>query len=288
MSQLVKPVIISAKCGKKPAIFSVIAPVIALGLYMLSATVALSGQMQLPVFVEIGMILVWAGLLSGIVGFFYGLRGHNINTVLPALTGLLLNSCVLISAFGVELPFFGGVAGRSNGNALLKLNAIPQVFENSVTVIDPKLGFRFELSAGFTKNPNPASSSRTIQSYVRFADNGSPNISVNIDRLRGIMPPKKDKPSVDEREIVKEEIRKSSPYAVLAKVEQGQWKSHTLDVFLFEMPENGDMISSWCAKVPLADEAIMIKVSGLKGDEGQYRKVLTHILKSLQISSDED
>ena len=111
---------------------------------------------------------------------------------------------------------------------------------------------------------------------------GQPNISVNIDRLRGILPPRKDKPSVDEIEKVKKEIRKNSPYAALVKVEQGQWKSRTLDMFLFEMPEKGDMISSWSVKVPLANEAIMIKVSGLKGNEGQYRKVLTYILKSLQ------
>jgi hypothetical protein len=287
MSPLLEPSIIPSNFGKRPAIFSVIAPVIALILYMLSATVALSG-LELPVLVGIGMVLVWAGLLSAIVGFFHGLKGRNINTALSALTGLLFNGFVLISAFGVEFSFFGGIAGRSNDNALLKLNTIPQVFENSVTVIDPKLGFRFELPAGFTKNPNPAPSSRTIQSYVRFADNGSAHISVNIDRLRGIMPLNKAKPFVGEQEIVKEEIRKSSPYAVLVKAEQTQWKYRTLDTFLFEMPENGNMISLWYAKVPLANETIIIKVSGPKGDESQYRKVLTHILKSLRTASDED
>jgi hypothetical protein len=208
--------------------------------------------------------------------------------VLFSLAGLLLNSGILSPVFGVELPIVWGVAGRSNPVALVQLNSLPQVFENSETVIDSKFGFRLELPAGFVKNPNQAPSSRTIHSYVRSAENGSPKTSVNIDRLREILPPRKDKPSVDEIEKFKKEIRKSLPYAVISKVEQRQWKTHTLDMFLVEMPEKSDMISSWCVSVPLAGEAVTIKVSGLKGDEDQYRKVLMYILKSLQGDSNWD
>ena len=123
MNQEIKSAVLSAAFGIKPAVFSVIAPMIALGLYMLSATAALSGQMQLLVLAVIGMTLVWAGLLSAIVGFFHGLRGRNINTVLFAITGFLLNGCVLASAFGVELQFFGGAAGRSNKTARSKTSS---------------------------------------------------------------------------------------------------------------------------------------------------------------------
>jgi hypothetical protein len=288
MNHVVKPAILSATFGKKPAIFSVIAPVLAIGLYVVNAIVTMPNSWYTPVLVGTAMILIWAGLLSAIVGLVHGIRGRGVNVTLYALTGFLLNGCILASAFGIELPFIQGVAGRSDKIAALQLNAIPQVYENSVTVIDSKHGFRFELPAGFVKNLNPATSSQTIKSFVRYAENGSPIISVNIDRLRGIMPPRKDKPSVDEIEVAKKEIRKSSPYAVLAKVEQGQWKSCTLDIFLFEMPDKGDMISSWSVKVPLANEAILIKVSGLKGNEGQYRKVLAYILKSLQGASNWD
>jgi hypothetical protein len=82
------------------------------------------------------MVLAWAGLLSGFVGLVYGLRGRGINVVLFSLAGLLLNSGILSPVFGVELPIVWGVAGRSNPVVLVQLNSLPQVFENSETVID--------------------------------------------------------------------------------------------------------------------------------------------------------
>jgi hypothetical protein len=288
MNYVIKSVTIPATFGRKPAVFSVVAPVIAIGLYTAITIISMPKSWFIPVLAGTAMVLAWAGLLSAVVGLIQGLRGRGINVVLFALAGLLLNGGILSPVFGVELPIVWGVAGRSNPVALVQLNSLPQVFENSETVIDSRFGFRLELPAGFVKNPNPAASSRTIQSYVRGPKNGSPNISVNIDRLREILPPRKDKPSVDEIEKFKTEIRKSSPYAVLTKIEQEHWKSHTLDVFLVEMPENGDMINSWCVNVPLAGEAVTIKVSGLKGAEDQYRKLLTYILKSLHGDSNWD
>ncbi len=287
MNHIIKAVI-PATFGRKPAVFSAVAPVIAIGLYTAIAIISMPKSWCTPVLAGTAMILAWAGLLSAIVGLVQGLRDRSVNVVLFALAGLLLNGGILSPVFGVELPIVWGVAGRSNPATLVQLNSHPQVFENSETVIDSRFGFRLELPAGFVKNLNSAPSSRTIQSYVRNAENGSPETSVNIDRLRDILPPRKDKLSVDEIEKFKTKIRKSSPYAALTKIEQGQWKSHTLDVFLVEMPEKGDMISTWCVNVPLAGEAVMVRVSGLKGAEGQYHKVLMYILKSLQGDSNWD
>jgi hypothetical protein len=234
------------------------------------------------------MIVVWAGLLSAIVGLVQGLRSRGRSAALFALTGLLLNSGVLASALGDVSPLIRAVAGRSGGATLVQLNSMPQVFENSVTIFDSKYGFRLELPAGFVKNPSPAPAAMVVHSYIRYADDGSPNIGVNIDRLKGILAPRKGKPSVEELKEFKRGMQKSAPYAVLVRVEQEQWKSHTLDVFLVDMPYQGEMMSLWSVQVPLAGEAIQIHVGGLKEAEDQYRKVLTHILKSLQGNSNWD
>jgi hypothetical protein len=293
MNQPIKPVIIPAVIitsayGKKLAVFSIVAPVIAIGLYIAIAIIASPKSGYMPVLAGTAMVLAWAGLLSAFAGLLRGLWGRGIIVIFIAIAGLLLNAGILAPVFGVDLPIFWGVAGRSNPVTLVQLNSHPQVFENSQTVIDPKFGFRFELPVGFIKNPNHAPASRTIHSFVLASKNEPVKITVAIDRLRETLPPRKDKPSVDDIEKFKKEIHKSSPYAVLAGIEQTHWKSLTLDLFLVETPEKGDMVSAWCVNVPLAKEAIMINVAGLKGAENQYRNVLDYILKSLQGDSNWD
>ena len=287
MSRVIEQTASPAKSGKKAAIFSLIAPLIAVGLNIVATTALMKYSVHRPLLAAGALIAIWAGLLSAIVGLIRGLGSFSIRAILYALTGLLLNAGLLALACGV-MPGFKGPAEHPSKTTLLQLNSMPQVFENSIAVFNQRYGFRLELPAGFVNNPDSASATKAIHSFVRYDNNGRPNVFVNIERLRKILAPRNDKPSVEQLEEFKRVMRKSSPYAVLDKIEQEQWKSHTLDVFLVEMPDKGEMISLWIVQVPLSGEAIQIQVSGLKGGEGQYRQVLRQILKSLQGNSNWD
>jgi len=285
MIQSEKTVVIPLSCSRRPVILSVVAPVFAVGFYMANATLPLPYSWCSSVLVAGAMVLIWAGLLAAIISLVNALRYKGINTALYAITAFLLNSCILASAFGIELPFIYGVAGRSDKIALLQLNAAPQVYDNSVTVIDAKRGFRFELPAGFIENQGPKPSAMTIHSYLKESEKKLPKINVNIERLRRILPANKSNVSADELGFIKKEIQKISPYAVFTRTEHGQWNSHKVGVYLFEMPEKGEMISTWITKISSPKESILIKVSGIKGSEGQYRQTLTYILKTFRGTS---
>jgi len=287
MNYKVKP-ILPVSFGKNSAVFSIILPVVSIGLYMAIAIVSMPKPWCSPVLAATALVLAWAGLLSAFSGIVRGLWGRGITVVLIAFMGLLLNAGILAPVIGVELPIFGGVAGRSNPVTLVQLNSLPQVFENSETVIDSKFDFRLELPAGFVKNPDPVSSPKIIHSYVRGDEKGLPAVTVTIERLHEVLPLRKNTLVVEDLEKFKTEIRKIQPYAAITKIEQGHWKSHSLNLYLVETPEKGDMICTWCVNVPLAGEAISIKVGGLKGSEEQNRRILAYMLKSLRGTSNWD
>ncbi len=272
------------KSGKKIAIFSVLAALIAICINISGASFPIRFSGYNFTLAASAMIVVWAGFLSAIVGLIKGLRGRGKVAVWCSLIGLLLNGGVITLNFGA-VSFIRSMAGRSSRTTLVQLNSMPQIFSNSVPVFEPRFGFRLELPKGFIKHPNPPPGRNVIHSYIRYSAKGMPEVVVNIMRLHGTLALRKGKPSVEQLEEFKRAMRKSLPHALLVRVEQEQWKSHTLDVFLAEMPSQGEMTSLWSVQVPLAGEAIQIQVGGLKGGEDQYRQVLVHIIKSIQGNS---
>jgi hypothetical protein len=277
----------SGTFGKKAAGFSILTALVAIGLNVAGVTITVRSSIGRFTFTGAGMAILWVGLLSAITGLIQGIRIRGKGTVWCALAGLILNAGVLSLAF-IDIPAFAVIAGRSGRATLVQLNAIPQVFRDSFPIFDPDYGFRLELPKGFVKNPAGKPAPMVIHSYVRYDAGGAPHIMVNISRLRGILAPKNGKLSTRQLEEFKQGLRKNTPNAVLLKVEQEQWKSHTLDVFLIEMPHQGQTMRVWSVHVPLAGEAIQIQVGGTMDVEDQCRQVLVHLLKSLQGNSNWD
>jgi hypothetical protein len=200
---------------------------------------------------------------------------------------LVLNGGIFALAF-LFVPAVKGLAGHAGRANLTQLNSMQQVHQNSITVFDPRFGFRFELPPGFVKNPNPPPASQVIHSYIRLAPSGAPETVVIINRLYAPMKPEMLKPSPKDLEDFKKGLLVSAPNALLAETTGEKWKSHKLCVFLTEMPLKGEMISSWSTQVPLAGEAIQVQVVGPKDAQDRSRQVLKYILGSLQGNSNLD
>jgi hypothetical protein len=287
MNRVTVPYSFPASPGRTAVTAGIFASFLAVGLYMAKTTV-LSTYSWRAFDIDAAMkVVVCAGLLFAALGFIQGLWGRGKCVILFALTGLLLNGGVFTLVFRPDYSIFVHqfMKGRSGRATLVQLNCMPQVFKGSFTVFDPQYGFRLELPEGFVKNKDSAPARGTIHSYIRHGSGNKPDTIVNIKRLYITLLPRKGKPSVDELENFKREKRKSFPHAVLVRVEQEQWKTHTLDMFLAEMPVGGEMQSEWSVQIPLAGEAVRLEVSGLKGYEDQYREVIIYILKSLQANS---
>ncbi|MBN2019545.1 MAG: hypothetical protein JW749_04905 [Sedimentisphaerales bacterium] len=281
MGKVIEIIPAPPKSGKNAAFLSIIAPLIAVMLNFASMTETMKYSVYRPFLASGAFIAVWAGFLFALVGLIRGIGGIVIRSILYSMFGILFNVGLVAMAFGV-VPGVKGTIGSPGKVTMLQLNSIPQVFEDSITIFNPKFGFRLELPRGFVDNPDSTSAGKAINSFVRYDNEGKPNIIINIERLRRIMAPRKGKPSVDEVEKFKLAIQKTWPYAVVDKVEEEQWKTHTLDAFMLEAPDKGKMISMWIVQVPLADEAIQIQVGGPFDGQAQYLKVLRQILKSLQ------
>jgi hypothetical protein len=273
--------------GKKTAVFSILTPFIAVALNFAGVIAITSFSASKIIIAAVAMVVVLAGLISAIIGLTQGIR-NNVKFVTGcSIMGLLLNGGIFALAF-LFVPAVKGLAGHAGRATLSQLNSMQQVHWNSITVFDPRFGFRFELPPGFVKNPNPPPASQVIHSYVRLASSGAPETVVIITRLYAPMKPQMLKPSPKDLEEFKKGLCVSAPNALLAKTTGEKWKSHKLCVFLTEMPLKGEMISSWSTQVPLAGEAIQVQVVSPQDARDRSRQVLKYILGSLQGNSNLD
>ncbi|GEM_PF-2445207 len=235
--------------AKQAALASVLAPVIAVSLSVMTSSAIREVRLGKLVVGMIGSLLIIAGFVCALIGLA-GIRKYGKKGILGrSLAGLLINGFAIVAAV-FALYMMGRIAKHGT---------------------QPR--FTVSLPAAFLDFPAGMQAPDVLHSYIK-GDPADyvPDIICLIESLGGPINKADDFRSA----------AASHPNVSYLKED---WKGHRIDVFRIEGNEEGLRVLTFNAQVPLLPKAIQVKLVGLMEREEELRQDLHTILAGIDGSS---